>query len=112
MSRIVFSEAARDDRRAITAHTVEQFGIHQARRLRVNFERVLNTLADSPSIGRLRDELDPPGHTFRYFVVMKLFIIVYQPTITGIRVARILHGMRNLAAELDRDAGDEEGQDQ
>ena len=106
MARIAFSEAARDDRRTITAHTVERFGVHQARRLRANFERVLNTLADTPTIGRPRPELDPPGRTFRYLVVMKLFIIVYQPTATGIRVARILHGMRSLAAELDRDAGD------
>ena len=107
MTRIVFSEAARDDRRAITARTVGQFGIHQARRLRANFERVLNILAGSPAIGRLRDELDPPGHAFRYFVVMKRFIIVYEPTASGIRVARILHGMRHLAAELDRDPGDD-----
>ena len=106
MARIAFSEAARDDRRTITAHTVERFGIQQARRLRASFERVLNTLADTPSIGRPRPELDPPGLTFRYFVVMKLFIVVYEPTATGIRVARILHGMRSLAAELDRDAGD------
>ena len=39
--------------------------------------------------------------------MMKLFVIVYEPTSTGIRVARILHGMRRLAAELDRDAGDD-----
>lgn len=106
MTRIVFSEAARNDRRAITAYTVEQFGLRQVRRLRANFERVLNTLADTPMIGRLRTELDPPGHTFRYFVTMKLFIIVYEPVPNGIRVARILHGMRNLAADLARDAGD------
>ena len=107
MTRIAFSVAARDDRRAITAYTVERFGIHQARRLRARFERVLNTLADTAMIGRTRHELDPPGRTFRYFVVMKLFVIVYEPTPSGIRVARILHGMRRLAAELDRDTGDD-----
>lgn len=106
MRRIVFSDAARDDRRAITAQTVERFGIGQARRLRANFERVLNILAETPSIGRLRQELDPPGHTFRYFVVMRTFIIVYRPTESGIHVARILYGMRNLPLELERDAGD------
>jgi len=95
-SRIVFSEAAREDRRTITADTVEQFGVGQARRLRENFRRVLNTLADNPLIGMRREELDPPGHSFRYFVVMRLFIVAYQPMETGIRVARILHGMRNL----------------
>ena len=40
--------------------------------------------------------------------MMKRFIIVYEPTELGMRsVARILHGMRDLAAELDRDAGDD-----
>jgi hypothetical protein len=39
---------------------------------------------------------------------MKSFIIVYEPTDDGIRVARLLHGARYLAAELDRDAGDDE----
>ncbi|MCY4058793.1 MAG: type II toxin-antitoxin system RelE/ParE family toxin [Gammaproteobacteria bacterium] len=107
MNRVVFSEAARADRREITDYTVERFGIGQGRRLRANFARAVESLAATPRIGSLREALDPPGRTFRYFVVMKRFVIVYQPTATGIRIARILHGMRNLAAELDRDAGDE-----
>ena len=107
MNRVIFSEAARADRRAITDYTVERFGIRQARRLRANFAGVVETLTAAPLIGGLREELDPPGHRFRYFAVMRRFVIVYEPTATGIRVARILHGMRNLAAELNRDAGDE-----
>lgn len=106
MSRVVLSEAARDDRREITAFTVERFGISRARRLREQFQTTLSHLAESPLIGSTNDELDPPGRSFRYFVVMKSFIIVYEPTDEGIRVARLLHGARNLAAELDRDAGD------
>lgn len=103
MSRVVLSEAARDDRREITAFTVKRFGIGQARRLRDQFQTTLNNLAGSPLIGRTNEELDPPGRSFRYFVVMKSFIIVYEPTDDGIRVARLLHGARNLAAELDHD---------
>ena len=105
MSRIVFSQAARADRRAITAHTVERFGIAQARQLRASVARTLDTLSEAPGIGHPRPELDPPGRSFRYLVVMRRFIIVYEPADTGIRVVRILHGMRNLAAELDRDSG-------
>lgn len=108
MSRVVLSEAARIDRRVITAYTVEHFGLALARRLRDRFQAALNSLAESPSIGRTNEELDPPGHTFRYSVVMKSFIIVYEPTDDGIRVARLLHGARHLAAELDRDAGDDD----
>ena len=109
MRRIVFSEAAREDRNEIIAHSIETFGGHQARRLRIRFERIINALAASPWIGHLREDLDPPGRTFRYFVAMKLFTIVYEPAEDGIRVARILHGMRNLPAELGRDAGDDDG---
>lgn len=107
MTRVVLSEAARIDRREITAFTVERFGIEQARRLRDRFHRTLQVIAESPLLGRAQEELDPSGHAFRYFIVMKRFIIVYEPTDDGIRVARLLHGARNLAEELDRDAGSE-----
>ena len=39
---------------------------------------------------------------------MKSFIIVYEPVDDGIRVVRLLHGARDLAAELSSDAGDED----
>ena len=107
MSRIVLSAAARHDRREITAYTVKRFGVHQARRLRARFEAVLHTLAEAPLIGRSHPELDPPGHSFRYAVVAKSFVIVYEPTDDGIRVARLLHGARNLAAELSRETGND-----
>ncbi len=108
MSRVVLSQAARLDRREITAYTVKRFGIQQARRLRDRFQATLNALAETPLIGHTSEELDTPGYTFRHWVVMKIFIIVYEPTEDGIRVARLLHGARNLAEELDRDAGDDD----
>lgn len=108
MTRVVFSAAARTDRREITAYTVERFGLAQARRLRDRLEATLDILAESPQIGRTHPELDPPGRSFRYFVVLRSIIIVYEPSEDGIRVVRLLHGARHLAAELDRDAGEEE----
>lgn len=107
MTLPLFSEAARRDRREITEHTVARFGMGQAWRMREHFEAVFRLLVDSPGMGRTRPELDPPGHTFRYFVVMRRFIVVYESTEPGLRVARILHGARSLAAELDREPGDE-----
>ena len=80
MSRVVLSEAARDDRRELTAFTMKRFGIGQARRLRDLFQTTLNNLAESPLIGRTNEELDPPGQSFRYFVLMKSFVIVYEPS--------------------------------
>ena len=105
MSRVVFSAAASKDRQAITAYTVDHFGVQQARTLRDRFAKTIGILAESPGLGRLRPDLDPPGYTFRYFVMLR-FIIVYEPIAeTGIRVVRILHGMRQLTAALSRDPG-------
>ena len=104
--RIVFSRASEEDRRAITDYTVKQFGLAQAFKLRERFEAVITILADSPDIGQLRSELDPPNHAFRYVTVMKRFVVVYKRIESEIRIARILHGARDLAQELDRDAGD------
>jgi len=107
VTRILLSTAARIDRREITEHTVERFEIVQARRLRNAFEAALHSLAESPKLGRENEELDPPNRSFRYYPVMKRFLIVYEPTDDGIRVARLLHGARNLVAELDREHGDD-----
>lgn len=108
MTRIPLSEAAEEDAREIRSYTVERFGLDQARRLGSQFQSTLNALADKPLVGRTNPELDPPGRSFRYFVLMKSVIIVYEPTDDGLRVARFLHGARNLAIELERDAGDDE----
>lgn len=106
MKRVVLSKAARIDRREITAHTVRRFGLQEARRLRHKFEKKLKLLLDAPLSGHENTELDPPGYTFRYATVSRVFIIVYQPVEDGIRVARLLHSARDIAAELDRNAGD------
>jgi toxin ParE1/3/4 len=110
MTRVVFSQAARWDRQAITAYTVERFGLEQARRLRERFETTIHSLAEAPLIGHRRQDLDPPGRSFRYATVLKTFIIVYEPVDDGIRIVRLLHGARNLAEGIARDPGDE-GQD-
>jgi plasmid stabilization system protein ParE len=85
---------------------VGRFGSAQARRLRERFASTLDTLAESPLIGQTKEELAPPGRALRYFVMMKIFIIVYEPTDDSLRVVRLLHGARDLASELDRDDDD------
>lgn len=78
-----------------------------ARRLRERFEETIESPEKAPFIGHRRQDLDPPGRSFRNLAVLKSFIIVYEPVEDGIRIVRLLHGARNLAAELARDAGDE-----
>ena len=106
--RLLFSEAAARDRQSITQYTAERFGVTQVRRLRDAFEGVFASLLDAPHLGRRRPGLDPAGHEFRYFVVLRRFIVVFEPTQDGLRVARILHGAKDIAAELDRDSGADE----
>lgn len=106
MSRVLFSTAARADRDEISRYTSGHFGIEQARRLRDLLRQAIETLATAPLLGRIAEELDPPGHAFRYFVVARRIVIVYRPMDDGIQVARILHGARDIAVELDRDPGD------
>lgn len=107
MNRVVFSKAAVIDRREITAYTVERFGLRQAQRLLDVFQVTVVRLAESRHLGRAKPELDPPGRSFLYFSMMRRFVIAYEPSDDGIRVARILHGARLIAEELDLDAGDD-----
>lgn len=85
--------------------TIARFGPSQARRVRDALEQTLRRLLESPGLGRTNPELDPPGHTFRYYVLLRTFVIVYEPVPDGIRVARLLPGARDVAAELGGDFG-------
>jgi plasmid stabilization system protein ParE len=103
--RIVLSKAAIRDRDAIDDYTIEKFGLTQAIRLREAFKTVLDSLLRMPESGRAQPELSPPGRVLRSRSVGS-FVIIYEPCDDGIKVARILHGARDLPAELDRDRGE------
>jgi plasmid stabilization system protein ParE len=75
-----------------------RFGIQEARRLRERIEATMESHAVAPLTGHGREDLDPPGRSFRYVSGLKTFIIVYEPAGDGIRVVRLLHGVRDLAA--------------
>jgi len=105
MSRFQLSRAAADDLHEIRRFTHEQFGLKQAIKIREQFRKIFETLAHAPRSAPRREEYDPEGKSFRYFPALKRFIIVYEPSDRGIRVARILHGARDLARELELEAG-------
>ena len=106
MARFVISSAAASDLEEIDEFTRAEFGLEQAARLRRRFRRVLGTLVHAPNSAPRRAEYDPPGKAFRYCLAVLSFVIVYEPGDDGIRVARVLHGARNLASELGRRPGD------
>lgn len=103
MAQISLTEAAAADLDAVDDFTRERFGIGQARRIKKRFKEALTTLAAQPLSAPLREDLSPPGRSFRYRVVASAFMIVYEPMEGGVRVARVLHSARDIAAVLGRD---------
>ena len=97
------SHAAAD----IADYTIEHFGLNQAIKTSERFRETFELLGEMPRSGQLRKDISPPGRQFRFRTVLGSFVVVYEATGDGIRVARVLHGARNLVAELERDAGND-----
>ena len=107
MRRVSLSQAAAADLETIDDYTIEHFGLDQAIRTSERFRETFELLAEMPRSGQLRQEISPRGREFRYHTVLGSFVVVYEAADDGIRVARVLHGARNLVVELERDAGDD-----
>jgi toxin ParE1/3/4 len=105
--RVSLSKVAAADLEAIDDYTIEHFGLNQAVRTSERFRETFEQLGEMPRSGQLRPELSPRGREFRYRTVLGSFVVVYERADDGIRVARVLHGARNLVVELERDAGDD-----
>jgi plasmid stabilization system protein ParE len=97
------------DIREIATFTADRFGASQVVAFLDKLQKSLSVIAAMPGIGSLRPDLDPPGCSFRYHAILNSFVVVYDEAPGSIRVARVLHGSRNLLTELLRDSGSEEG---
>ena len=62
-------------------------------------DNTIRALADSPLIGRTRDEL---AEGLRSLPVLRYptYVVFYRPTTAGIDVIRVLHGARELLPNL------------
>lgn len=88
------SARAEDDILEIWLHIAAD-NVDAATRLNSTFHDTFRTLADTPYMGRARDELPIPN--LRSFPV-KEYIIFYRVTERGVEVVRILHGKRDIEA--------------
>lgn len=104
---IQLSHAAANDIREIESYTLSNFGEKQTLQFLEKFEASLSLLATMPGIGMKRPEFDPPQHQFRYHAILSSFVVVYEETSEFIRIARIIHGARNLLSELMKDTASE-----
>ncbi len=104
---IQLSHAASNDILDIESYTLKTFGEKQILHFLEKLEASLSLIATMPEMGTQRPEFDPPNHQFRYQAVLSSFVVIYEETPEFIRIARIIHGARNLLSELMRDAGNE-----
>ena len=91
MGNIIRSPEAKRDAVDIWTY-IARDNLAAADRLLEGLDERLRLLADTPLLGRPREELAP---NLRSYPVGN-FILFYQPTPSGIELVRILHGARNL----------------
>jgi len=97
MSRFELTRAALSDLTAIDESTFAQFGAIQVVKNQNLFEEAFRRLGERPRIGHTREDL-APGKPFRFWPVLGRFLIVYQPTESGIQILRVLDGTRDIHA--------------
>src|SRR3990172_5038270 len=91
MARIVRSPAARLDVTEIAAYIARDDPL-AATQLLDTFDEKLHLLAETPELGRAREELAPG---LRSFPVGR-YVLFYRTRPDGIELVRVLHGARNL----------------
>jgi len=104
---IVYSAAALADLEVIE-ETLGQVGLHLVQLFR---QRSSRTLASHERFPLSATEYAPPDPRFpgmRYFPIRRFtsYVVFYEPLPDGIRVIRVLHSSRNIAAIFSPDPPD------
>lgn len=97
MAKVYLAPAADSDREAVLKTIANDRGVDHAcayvEGLRKKIERILGTF---PEAGRLRPELGHGVRTYPY----DTYVVVYRLARGQVRIVRILHGHRDLGAQL------------
>lgn len=104
MSCFELTEAAAGDLDSIDDYTIARFGLDQAISNRQEFVGAFEMLAQNPNVGHVREDLTPGGRDYRYWVVLRRFMIVYEKISGGVRLIRVLDGSRDLPEILSSEA--------
>ena len=73
---------------------IAQDSLNTADKLLDKIDEKSQTLAQSPFIGKARDELGPKIRSFP----IGNYVLFYQPIEDGIEIIRVLHGARDIEA--------------
>jgi len=89
------SQEAQDDLTEIKLHLTNEAGARVARYVLDEIRQKLRFLARAPGAGHLRQDLtDQPVRFWPVF----FYLVVYDPAVSPLGVARILHGSQDLEA--------------
>jgi toxin ParE1/3/4 len=93
MARLTITESARADLREIRAHITKD-NPAAARRVVERLRAQAQKLAETPGMGRSREDLRPDLFSFP----VGRHVLFYRPQPGGIVLVRVLHGARDLPA--------------
>ncbi len=96
MSALRISAAAEDDLAGIWSYIAQDNPV-AADGFVARLLDICRTLADTPGMGRPRDELAPGVRSF----AVGAYLIFYRKTSRGIEVARVLSGFLDLPQQFD-----------
>ncbi|HVA51655.1 MAG TPA: type II toxin-antitoxin system RelE/ParE family toxin [Pirellulales bacterium] len=91
MRRFALSHLARTDLAEIREYVARDKRA-AARRLVSAFYERFRLSADFPELGEKRDDLRPDLRSFS----VGSYVIFYLPDVHGVRIARVMHGARNI----------------
>jgi len=104
MSEIFKRPLAQTDLDAIWDYLEEHSSQEQAADFLRKLYAKLETLAQNPYIGRIRDELLPELRSFPF----RNYLIFYCPLTNGIEVVRVLYGRRDIERIFAEEGEEEE----
>jgi plasmid stabilization system protein ParE len=53
-------------------------------------------LAENPALGQIREDVSPAGKSFRIWIVLRRFVVVYEDSQEALRIVRIVDGARDF----------------
>jgi toxin ParE1/3/4 len=98
MARIIISPTAEADAAEIWAY-IARDNPPAASRILGRFDQLFRTLAGQPGTGKSVEMLAPNLR----FIPMGSYLVFYRTLPDGVEISRILHGARDITAELFRE---------
>ncbi len=90
------SKRAREDLANIADYTIQTFVIAQSRIYRDALGRCISMLAETPTMGRSAEYIEPHLRRFQH----KPHVIFYRPEDRGILIIRVLHSAMDVLRHL------------